>query len=98
MPVVGGEPAGAGEAPGDLDDQEALGVVPGAANLGRGAAGVQREAAPAVGVRRGGRGRHHPWVLLLQQGAKRRKSAGTKLMLAPASRSARSIGPKNPER
>ena len=31
-------------------------------------------------------------------GVKRLKSAGVKLMLAPPSRSARSIGPKKPER
>ena len=31
-------------------------------------------------------------------GAKRRKSAGEKEMFAPASRSIRSIGPKNPDR
>ena len=61
------------------------------------AAGVQREAAPAVGVgRRGDRGHHPRRAAARAAASKRRKSAGAKLMLAPWSRSSRSIGPKKP--
>ena len=67
VPVLGLEPEGPRELLRDLDDEQALGVLGRADQLDRRASGVERERAPAVGVRRRRGGRHHARRLLLEQ-------------------------------
>ena len=73
----------------DLDDRAAgPGSAPARCSSLDGGAGVQREAAPAVGVGRARRRSPSRAALAPRAaGAKRRKSAGAKPMLAPVSRS-----------
>ena len=91
---AGRRSAGSGRRP---RRRASAGIGAGAVALVDRAAGVQREAAPAVGVRRRGRGRHDRRLAASSSGARRRKSAAAKLMFAPDSRSARSNGPKKPD-
>ena len=74
--VVGRQAERRREALRDLDDAEAIGVLARAAQLRDRGAGVQREAAPAVGVGRRRGGRHHPRALLLQQRREAAKVGG----------------------
>jgi len=61
------EGRGCGVVLGDLDHEQAIRIGAGARELRIGATRMQREAAPALLIRRGGDGGHDPRTLLLEQ-------------------------------
>ena len=67
VPVLGLEPEGPGEVLRDLHDEQALRVLRRPHQLQRRASRVERQRAPAVRVRRRGRGCHRAGRLLLEQ-------------------------------